>query len=270
MLGRPEDAKHILSTYTYARKVASFSITSDCPLKCRHCYYAGQKDKRQFPFEQFCKILDRLPRDWKIDFHGGEPMAHPQTLKKYVDEAKARGLYTCIATSGFFGDDDAKIDYLYDKIKPALITISIDKYHQEHVKLETILHLIDRQERYKDTLTGFLTAYTYNRETNPKNKNTNPILAKLIEIYGAERVQYIPNLIVVPIGAAASLPKEELFDMTQCYDKPCFRIGFDVQPNGDLKGFCSWFGKSCHLGNIFTDDLEAIKRGDTRKCAVRL
>ncbi|MBI2264325.1 MAG: 4Fe-4S cluster-binding domain-containing protein, partial [Armatimonadetes bacterium] len=58
----------------------SLNITSDCNLRCRHCYaLAGGTDEKGMAFERLKHLVDEMARNgvFLLSIKGGEPFSHP-------------------------------------------------------------------------------------------------------------------------------------------------------------------------------------------------
>jgi organic radical activating enzyme len=133
----------------YDNHQVTFITNYNCNINCRHCFCSspdfGDRNRGFISNEIVQKTFDIIgDRDFVVSVLGGEVSLYPEKCKYIADEAHKRGLVFRYITNGWFGADDKAIDYMLNEIKPEIVTISVDEYHQEFIPIETIKHLIDR------------------------------------------------------------------------------------------------------------------------------
>ncbi len=118
-----------------------FFVTSRCPLKCKHCFYSSELNKRinELTIEEIEKIIKKMPHLESVQLSGGEPFAR----KDLVDIIKIFKNYNIksigIPTNGYLVSSivkkSKKIKNLGVKFN---VTISIDGNEELHDKIRGV------------------------------------------------------------------------------------------------------------------------------------
>jgi len=87
-------------------------ITDKCNLRCKHCYFPGDRPQDEMPFEMFRDLVDECahlvtnveplahgrPERQRVIISGGEPTMHPE-ISKFVSYVKAKGMLVSVLTN---------------------------------------------------------------------------------------------------------------------------------------------------------------------------
>ncbi|MCD7811366.1 MAG: pyruvate formate lyase-activating protein [Ruminococcus sp.] len=113
-----------------------------CPLRCLYChnpdtwnFNGGKETTAEELLEEYDSYKEFL-KSGGITATGGEPMAQPEFLAEFFAKAKAKGIHTCLDTSGavFNPKSHEKIDKIIDNTDLVMLDIKhIDS--EEHKKL---------------------------------------------------------------------------------------------------------------------------------------
>ncbi|EKO3687098.1 radical SAM protein [Vibrio metschnikovii] len=141
-LSKIEDSKFYLSndgedeeSIRSFQKSIHLEITSDCNIRCKHCYMsAGKLNAKHLSLNEIIDFfneneLERINKD--IIISGGEPMIHPD-FKEIVQYLKRLDFKICLFTNGLLIDSDC-IGYLSENIDSVQISmegITKDSYEK--------------------------------------------------------------------------------------------------------------------------------------------
>jgi len=113
--------------------ICGFKITNRCNLKCMHCPFWREKDRKEISYPEVLKILNRLYEEGVriVIFEGGEPLLYKdevsgKTIRDVVRYAKERFFYTGITTNGTLP---------LNKADPDITFISIDGLKKTHDRI---------------------------------------------------------------------------------------------------------------------------------------
>lgn len=85
--------------------VSSFlEITSNCNLKCKHCYNNScNKNIQEIDYKKICEIIDELKQNgvYSVTISGGEPTIH-RDFEKVIEYLACSNLNICLNTNGIF------------------------------------------------------------------------------------------------------------------------------------------------------------------------
>lgn len=132
----------------------SIEITSQCNIRCAHCApMCGPKTLGVMDLDLIKEAVAtaadmEIPR---ISATGGEPFLFPETISTYATLAKSRNLRWRIVTNGYWGASTGCQDTLKSLANslPGGLSISVDRFHQEHLPLSTIKSAVDRAHEYQ-------------------------------------------------------------------------------------------------------------------------
>jgi organic radical activating enzyme len=217
----------------------TFITNADCNINCRHCFCTSAFPGRPSGFiskeivDKTFNIIDN--RKILISILGGEVMLYPEGCKYIADKAHERGLTFRLITNGFFGNDDEKVDYVLNEIKPEIITISVDEYHQEFISIEIIQNLIDKLYGKTEILLEScidlnIPDFNFNRE--PKKHE----IAKQLNLKN-KKIFYLIDKIKKDGNARINNLGYEKF---RCEPGHCSTCGFVVSFNGAIAPKCEF------------------------------
>lgn len=118
-----------------------------CPMRCAYCHNPDtweMEGGEQWTVEQLLENYDKNKEFYTtggITASGGEPLMQLDFLIEFFEAAKAKGIHTCLDTSGiFFNPDNAELVNKYKRLAKATDLVMLDIKHidpEEHKKLTT-------------------------------------------------------------------------------------------------------------------------------------
>jgi organic radical activating enzyme len=238
----------------------TFITNADCNINCRHCFcpsaFPGQP-------EGFIskEIIDKgfdLIKNYKmvVSILGGEVMLYPENCKYIADKAHEYGHDFRLITNGFFGDDDKLVNFVLDEIKPEILTISVDEFHQEFIPIETIKALIDKcYGKTEIVLESCMNVpdnvdFIFDRQ---------PRITELEETLGLQKkkIFYLVDAIVKDGNA---IDNDLGFTKDKCKPGHCSACGIVISPHGNISIKCEFNSRpilpecKAWVRNILTDD----------------
>lgn len=108
-------------------------VTSDCNLKCTHCYQHYDKNKWRLSFEKITELIDYAEKKHvnTLFFSGGEFFTHDSAYK-IIESCMDKGLNITLATNGIYVNTD--FFEKYAKLHKITFQISIDGMKMNHNK----------------------------------------------------------------------------------------------------------------------------------------
>jgi organic radical activating enzyme len=249
-------------TRTYLNnKQVTFITNSNCNINCRHCFCPSvpEQSKDFISKEIVNKTMDIIKGNGQfvISILGGEVMLYPEGCKYIADKSHEEGHIFRLITNGFFGKDQKMIDYLIDEIKPEILVISCDEYHQEFIPIETVKNLIDKcYGKTEIVLEACLDikdiSHGFNR--NPKKLE----LAKKLDLK-QKKIFYLVDAIVNDGNAI----KNNLgYTKTTCKPGYCSACGLVVVYSGRINVKCEFNSRpildecKAWIRNVLTDNFD--------------
>lgn len=238
-------------------------ITNICNMRCSFCH-GHNRDARQMSKEEFLLILDKLSDKTKYIYYHlmGEPLTHP-LLPEFINLAKERDYKSIITTNGT----------LLNKRKDELLSAGI---HKINISLHSFEGTADEKHtRYICELAefaksaaehGIITVFRLwnNGFDGGKNEIVFNLLKENIHGEWAENTRgiRIRNKIHLEWGERFEWPdsKAEIKgEKFSCYG---LRDQFGILSDGTVVPCCLDSDGLINLGNIFSDDIEAILDSD--------
>ena len=118
---------------------------SGCPMRCLYCHNPDTWDPKggtPMTVEQLLNQYDNARHFYRkggITVSGGEPLTQIGFVTELFEEAKKRGIHTCLDTSGVtFRPDSAGVREKFDRLAAVTDLVLLDIKHidpQEHLKL---------------------------------------------------------------------------------------------------------------------------------------
>lgn len=118
-----------------------FNIVEACPIRCRHCGYSGSARRGRMEATAMREWIAQalacgIPH---VIFTGGEPFADFALLRAGVEAVRADGGTAGVFSNGFWGQSrQAALDRLRELPGLTELYLSSDRFHQEHIPLESI------------------------------------------------------------------------------------------------------------------------------------
>lgn len=239
----------------------TFITNTDCNINCKHCFIPAAFPDRPKGFISR-DIVDKTfemigDRKVVISILGGEVMLYPEECKYIADKAHEKGLTFRLITNGYFGNDQKMIDYLVNEIKPEIITISVDEYHQEFIPIETIKNLINNIYGKIEIIIESC--------MDVKNENfdfdAEPRKKEIIEQLGLQKKKIF--FLIDAIKKDGNARDNDLgYEKTLCPEGHCSSCGAVVVFNGRISIKCEFNSRPIHedckawTKNIITDDFD--------------
>lgn len=124
--------KTCITSYLSAPLEYYFDYTSNCNLRCRHCYNKNHLNEGTMDSHHIEKIIDEMYEYGIMRLHlaGGEPLMYRDKLETYLSTANKNGMVTSLATNGTLVDDRL-CEILFSNNLHA-VSISLDGMEEEH------------------------------------------------------------------------------------------------------------------------------------------
>ncbi len=113
-------------------------FTQGCPMRCLYCHNPDTWDPKGGTVMTVEELLARYEsnksyyRKGGITVTGGEPMLQMEFLTVLLEEAKKRGIHTCVDTAGIcFREGDVKFMYWLNRMLRATDLVMLDIKHME-------------------------------------------------------------------------------------------------------------------------------------------
>jgi hypothetical protein len=137
MLAQNEDMAGVFKSMFWHLKIR---ITTQCNLKCRHCYAPYEAQPIDYPIDPaITKPLIEDPAVKYVHLQGGEPMLYPEVVAQAA--ALCRGVKPfCVFTNGTWIRDADKLAFFLKEIKPTFLCVSSNKYMAEQVPIYDIVN----------------------------------------------------------------------------------------------------------------------------------
>jgi len=235
-----------------------FVMTDRCNASCKMCCYScTPKGKRLLDANRMKQYMDQaadLKTVKNIAFTGGEAIMHLNQFTDCVSYASKLGFNATLVTNGFWAADEKKGYQMMEMLKKAglrQVSVSVDKYHQEFVPVETERRAI-RILRDLDLL-SMLTFMDTKDGTCMGNslENLRP------EIYGASFIYYP----LLEAGAAKdNIPGGSYLRLCEADTAVCpYSNDIIVLFDGSLMMCCAQYSHEIpmtHLGNFYQNTLQ--------------
>lgn len=117
-----------------------------CNARCSHCaVMAGPDRMERLDPDAVLRCIDdaALLGLRQIEFTGGEILLYERDLVRFMEHSRSRHLQVALDTNGFWAKDASTAASLLGRLRAlglALITLSTDVYHIEHVDLTRVLN----------------------------------------------------------------------------------------------------------------------------------
>ena len=130
----------------------SIMLTRRCNLRCRHCCVealpasARGGDLQEHDLRAWLEQIGPTHKVTYLSLTGGEPFLAPALLRVAVGLAAEQGLALGVVTNGFWAASPAAAQRQLEPFLPwaqaLTLSLSVDRFHQEHVPLERIRYAI--------------------------------------------------------------------------------------------------------------------------------
>ena len=248
-------------------KQVTFLTNADCNINCAHCFcpaaFPGRPNK--FISEEIVNKTFEIIGDTKVvvSILGGEVMLYPEGCKMIADKAHEKGHSFRLITNGYFGNDQKMINYLINEIKPEMVTISVDKYHQEFIDIEIIKNLI--KELYGKT--EIIIEHCIDIQEEGFNFDRTTPMLELERTLGLEKKKIF--YLIDKIKKDGNARDNNLgYEKLKCQNGHCSSCGIVVTFEGRISIKCEFNSRPIHedckkwTKNILTDDYDfkALRR----------
>jgi len=226
-------------------------LTERCNIACRHCWFDSGPDKTATMTPQEARgYIDQargVPTVEWISFTGGEPFLLHEALLDLIGYSSDGGLRTECVTNCFWAETEERaVEILGGLVDAGLdvINISSDDFHQRHIPFDGVRNCY-RTAKSLGLKTVIMCA--------PSRSSTLRI-GRIAEMLGGDGIHILgdgePEAPVsalavetgfVPVGRAASIPREEWLVGESPVDGPCRTVLRDVgiAPGGRVLPCCS-------------------------------
>jgi hypothetical protein len=226
-------------------------LTERCNIACDHCWFDSGPDKTAtMTLQEAQGYIDQargVPTVEWISFTGGEPFLLPEALLDLVGYSSERGLRTECVTNCFWAETEERAAAILGGLLDAgldVINISSDDFHQRHIPFNRVRNCY-RAARTLGLKTVLMCA---------SSRSSVLRIGRIAEMLGGEGIHILgdgePKNPVsalaaetgfVPVGRAASIPREEWLVGESLVEGPCRTVLRDVgiAPGGQVLPCCS-------------------------------
>ena len=191
-----------------------------------------------------------------MGLQGGEVMLYPEYCIEINNLWRKYNKYghTHMITNGFCGNDKNLMSIMYQKIKPDLIMLSVDKWHQEHINILNINNIIRELENHPDINLGAFQIFSKNyHNVSTEQKKLGIVCNKTLPIISLPMKDYGRARILVESGEE-ELPVYRQYDQEEV---KCENFGFSLHPDESVVANCSLERNGCKFGKI--DEVDFIE-----------
>lgn len=239
----------------------AFLMTDKCNASCNMCCFSctpkGKALLDKEVMKDYMRQAAELGTVTTVSFSGGESIIYYDQLKECIEYAKSLGFRSTLVSNGFWAKD---YEQGYKKIKGLVdvglsaLSISVDKYHQEFVPIESVKNAIRIIDQF-----GLPSAISL-MDLKDGESVYHSVEALRPEIYGK-------NLIVYPVfPAGKALETVDPDQLIRACSSETAQCPFDhfitVLFDGTLMMCCTQFSRDLpmtHLGKFGETSLkEAI------------
>jgi hypothetical protein len=240
------------------------SLTSRCPLSCRHCSTSSAITGPQpaaTDLRRFIAGFTVQNRPDVVFFTGGEPLLRPGLLAQLAAMAASAGTASAVLTGAFF----AVGGRIPDRIRAALlavdhVSISLDAFHEREVPRAAVFALLRELLRLE-------------RPVSLHVLGTGAGDPYLADVTGQVRQQFgtaVPMLVsaVQPVGRAAAWATARVLAERSGEPSPCGLAGWPVlAPDGAVIACCAPAAvdrrpvpEHLLLGDVTRDDWATVRQ----------
>jgi MoaA/NifB/PqqE/SkfB family radical SAM enzyme len=256
------DTNTVLSSFYEKGLKLEFLVikfTFRCNNNCSICVENSSDDKRDL------LSLDLIEKSFKetsdLDLNcvlqGGEVMLYPEYCKEIYDMWRKINKYkkTFLMTNGFWGKDQKLINFVKEELKPDLLIVTTDKWHQVNIPVSIINNIIKQFQDDKYIKLMIMQIFSNNYPLFSDN------YFKLgIEYNGKEKL----NIYGCPLnffGRGINAEKDGDFPFIKDYYNEkitCSNFGISIHPDGKIYSHCTSESNGCYFGNINNTDLNLL------------
>ena len=213
-------------------------LTERCNIACGHCWFDSGPDKTAtMTLQEARGYIDQardMPTVEWISFTGGEPFLLPEMLLDLVGYASERDLRTECVTNCFWAETEERAATVLGGLVEAgldVINISCDDFHQRHIPFDSVRNCY-RAARSLGLKTVVMCA---------PSRSSAFRIGRIAEMLGDDGIHILgdgePEAPVsalavetgfVPVGRAASIPREEWLVGESPVEGPCRTVLRDV------------------------------------------
>jgi hypothetical protein len=226
-------------------------LTERCNIACCHCWFNSGPDKKAtMTLQEARGYIDQareVPTVEWISFTGGEPFLLPEMLLQLVGYASERGLRTECVTNCFWAETEERADAVLGGLVETgldVVNISCDDFHQRYIPLDRVRNCY-RVARSLGLKTVIMCV---------PSRSSALRIGGIAEMLGDEGIHILgegePEAPVsalavetgfVPVGRAASIPREEWLVGESPVEGPCRTVLRDIgiAPGGRVLPCCS-------------------------------
>lgn len=232
-------------------------FTYKCDAKCAICIEDSSIDKTELlPLNLIEKVFTEV-KDMEIDMglQGGEVLLFPEYCKEICDMWRSINKYgrTHMITNGFWGKDPKLIDYVENEIKPELIGISVDKWHQQWIPISSINNILSRLENNPNIWVHLFQIFSKNYPVVKNQSELGIKCNKKLFILGNALHYWGRGKKVIDEGDDAPNKREFKGERIQCDN-----FGLSLHPDGTIHSNCPAESAGCSFGKIENTNIKEI------------
>jgi hypothetical protein len=240
-------------------KALTLKFTLRCDRNCSICIENSLNDKTELLGLDLIEkaFLDIQDLDINFSLQGGEVMLYPEYCNKIYDlwrKINKFNIRTILVTNGFWGEDDNLINFVKNKLKPTILFVTTDKWHQEKIPVSSINKIIKEFEFVPEIYLAIIQICSKNFPYVGKD------YSKLNLDYDKKDLEII-NTDLCFRGRAEQFKSIDDIPEIKIYNNEevvCNNMGLSITPDGVIRSNCSLETHGCKFGHISDTNLKDV------------
>lgn len=242
MIASPKDYNNIFLSKATKARLVEICVTNKCNIRCAHCYQnSGAQDyDDRIPIDAIDMLFKKLKtNDHLVVASGGECTVAIDRVEHIAEKCRAANIPLVIGTNGLWIRDKTIRDKIKNEIKPAMIRVSVDVFHQRFVPIDAIYELIDF---FEDSPTKIYGGTVWKYECSKEDA----------EKFDSLKIPF-ETMPLVKIGRASGV-KQERLKVGEIIS--CQSCGINLLNDGTVNSLCDLGAASCKIGTIYDESLD--------------
>lgn len=242
MIASIRDYNNIFLLKATKARLIEICVTNKCNIRCAHCcQFSGVQDyDDRVPIDALDILFKKLKtNDYLVIISGGECTVALDRVEYIAERCRAASIPFIIGTNGLWIRDKAVRDKMKNEIKPAMIRVSVDIFHQRFVPIDAVYELIDF---FEDSPVKIYGGTVWKHECSKEDEEKFDSLKIPIE-----------TMPLMSIGRASGVKQERLKvgEIVSCQS-----YGINLLNDGTVNSLCDLGAASCKIGSIYDESLD--------------
>lgn len=240
-------------------------LTERCNAKCKHCFeencnYTSKKsDMKISDAERFINEVIEISKEENkkvsVHFSGGEVFLVYNTLIHLTKYAKNKGVTSIsCTTNGYWGKSEKEADKKIKELASAgltLIGISLDDFHQQHIKLQYVRSAIKTVQKHGIRFAIKTVATKTSKRLPDVLQDISDLL--LNKSFVCQEIPYIPY------NPTSKIPLKEVITEQNLPKDVCPSFVITILPDGIIFPCCSvGWTENLIIGNALTESIVSV------------